>query len=561
MADNKNFINVRIDGEESVPVAPEIGGMNAGAVNSGATVHAQPNVNGAPDVTSVAELMQMFDAPSGISAEGSKFLAEIAENLTDSVRNSKNGAWSDIQIVQLAQPNDTHAFISNNYAVILIMAESNIGNPDYPVIAREEIAAEDLRRIRPDVVILKIVVVDTNDYGKAANYASAIRNIFLYKFSPIHVSLASLTKDGTLSISDNDAEYMDAYRKLSPHAVPLRHDLTLVIYNQPRFNQNLYQFNNMNECDRFLEQARNTTGRLPLATIGGYVEFVRVNSYAGVVSYLPVIHITEIHSAIIADELLSVYLVFAVKRWFSDNMWQSFYRNCKADGHGNVTNIGYLIPDGAGGRCKITSDDNFNHTIFKYFKPAQVVLDVVEGRFSLPGIWKLTQSEPQAVNEVINSYVAFMNNGIAPYASNSAPYFITDVNYRGIYQYGNKVMDTAYIDFMNEYPRHPSDAIRCEKLLLRKATPELAVKDQKEWEPDMKLLYRTEVVGFNPTYIGWLEANMPLLSLANTTQQTGYACTDALVQNADNWGTYGKTPVGAAGYYQGLHGVGGRIYW
>ena len=33
MADNKNFINVRIDGEEAVPVAPEIGGMNAGAVN------------------------------------------------------------------------------------------------------------------------------------------------------------------------------------------------------------------------------------------------------------------------------------------------------------------------------------------------------------------------------------------------------------------------------------------------------------------------------------------------------------------------------------------------
>ena len=154
-----------------------------------------------------------------------------------------------------------------------------------------------------------------------------------------------------------------------------------------------------------------------------------------------------------------------------------------------------------------------------------------------------------------------MNNNIATFASTAAPYFITDVTYRGVYQYGNKVMDTAYIDFMNEYPRHPSDAIRCEKLLLRKATPELAVKDQKEWEPDMKLLYRTEVIGFNPTYIGWLEANMPLLSLANTNQQTGYACTDALVQNADNWGTYGKTPVGAAGYYQGLHGVGGKIYY
>lgn len=562
MADNKSFINVRIDGEEeAVPAAPEIGGMNAGAVNSSANMNAQPNVSGAPEVTSLTELMQLFDAPSGISAEGSKFLSEITANLTDSVRNSKNNAWSDIKIVQLAQPNDTHAFISNNHAVILIMAESNIGNPDYPVVAREEIAAEDLRRIRPDVVILKIVVVDTNDYGKAANYASAIRNMFLYKFSPIPVSLASLTKDGTLSISDNDVEYMEAYRKLSPHAVPLRHDLTLVIYNQPRFNQNIYQFNNMNECDRFLEQARNTAGRTPLATIGGYVEFVRVNSYAGVVSYLPVIHISEIQSAVTADELLSVYLVFAVKRWFSDNMWQSYYRNCKVDGHGNVTNIGYLIPDGAGGRCKITSDDNFNHTIFKYFKPAQIVLDVVEGRFSLPGLWKLSESDVNVVNEVIHSYVSFMNNNIAPYASTTAPYFITDVNYRGIYQYGNKVMDTAYIDFMNEYPRHPSDAIRCEKLLLRKATPELAIKDQMEWEPDMKLLYRTEVVGFNPTYIGWLEANMPLLSLANTTQQTGYACTDALVQNADNWGTYGKTPVGAAGYYNGLNGVGGRIYY
>ena len=112
MADNKNFINVRIDGEEeAVPVAPEIGGVNAGAVNSGATANAQPNVNGAPEVTSLTELMQMFDAPSGISAEGSKFLADITANLTDSVRNSKNNAWSDSQIIQLAQPNDTHANI------------------------------------------------------------------------------------------------------------------------------------------------------------------------------------------------------------------------------------------------------------------------------------------------------------------------------------------------------------------------------------------------------------------------------------------------------------------
>src|SRR5574344_1857617 len=133
MADNKSFINVRIDGEEeAVPAAPEIGGMNAGAVNSSANMNAQPNVSGAPEVTSLTELMQLFDAPSGISAEGSKFLSEITANLTDSVRNSKNNAWSDIKIVQLAQPNDTHAFISNNHAVILIMAESNIGNPDYP---------------------------------------------------------------------------------------------------------------------------------------------------------------------------------------------------------------------------------------------------------------------------------------------------------------------------------------------------------------------------------------------------------------------------------------------
>jgi hypothetical protein len=108
--------------------------------------------------------------------------------------------------------------------------------------------------------------------------------------------------------------------------------------------------------------------------------------------------------------------------------------------------------------------------------------------------------------------------------------------------YGSKTLDTAHIDYMAEYARHPEDVMKCEKLLLRKANPLLAVADQKQFEPDMKLLYRTDVMALNPDFICWLDSAMPCLNVAQNIQQTGIAPVTGILNNANAWCQYAARP-------------------
>lgn len=548
---NTDFIHERIDGEE-ITITPELGApstsqsQQSGANFTGNQFNAAPDINiSAADFNNnnigLSDFAKFYDTPSGISDAGRQFLTDLSEDLTNTVKNSRSTFWNDIRIVQLSQPNDSHAVICNNHAVIFIMAESNISSSDYPVVHSEKIAVENLRLIEPSVVVLQIIVISPDDYTRGKDFAAATRNLFVAAFNPTKINVNNLANTG-ISISDNPRDYELAYAKLCPHAVPLRHDLTCTIYIQGKqpWQQNTNNMMQPEKTNYWL--AAEQQARIPLATIGAHVEMVRNNALLnGDIRIIPVIHIDDINSSIVADEMLPVFIILAVKRFLLSNLWESYYRSNSIDVHGNRVNIGYLFPDGNGGRCDIKTDESFNQTIRAQFDPAQVVLDVVEGRFKLPGMWKLASNDQAVMKSVIDDYVRFFNGTINPYAGGT-PYFISDVQYRGFYMYGNKTLDTAYIDYMSEYARHPEDVMKCEKLLLRKANPLLAVADQKQFEPDMKLLYRTDVMALNPDFISWMDTAMPCLNVAQNIQQTGIAPVTGILNNANAWGQYAAKP-------------------
>lgn len=539
---NSDFIQERVDGEE-IPVAPELGAAPQPQQNAGAAFTNQFS-NAAPDVSSLADFAKLYDAPSGISDAGRQFLTDLSEDLTNSVKNSRSAFWNGIRIIQLSQPNDTHAVVCNGHAVIFIMAESNISSNDYPVIHSERLAVDALHTTDPAVIVLQVIVISPDDYTRGKEFASATRNLFVAAFNKNKITVANLANT-MISISDNPKDYELAYAKLCPHAVPLRHDLTCTIYIQ---SKQPWQQGNMGNMMMQPEQngywlAAEQQARIPLAVIGGHTEMVRNNALLnGDIRILPIIHIDDINSSIVADEMLPVFIMLAVKRFLLSSTWENYYRSNSIDAHGNRVNIGYLFPDGNGGRCEIKTDESFTQTIRAQFDPAQVVLDVVEGRFKLPGMWKLASNEPAVMKSVIDDYVAFFKgSNIMPYSAPN-PYFISDVQYRGFYMYGSKTLDTAHIDYMAEYARHPEDVMKCEKLLLRKANPLLAVADQKQFEPDMKLLYRTDVMALNPDFIGWLDSAMPCLNVAQNIQQTGIAPVTGILNNANAWGQYAARP-------------------
>ena len=548
MADT-DFVELRVDGaEEEMPNAPEIGGVNAGEVNGNPQSSFNPNFNGAPDVLSFGDIMNRFDAPSGISDDGRAFLADLTAELSDPVRNSRQVPWGKMKVIQLSQPNDTHAVVCDNNAVILIMAESNDYDADLPTIHLEYVAADSLHAIYPDAKILTVVVVSPNDYGNSKGYATNIRNAFLYSAEPQVLKISSLYKDTFLTFSDNPVEYDAAYRRLSPHSVQLRRDFTLVIYNQSRANGPAGNWTNQsaqNFDERSMYFARaNMKAREPVATIGGYMEFARGDNIGGINKLIPFMHISEIHSKVVSDAIIQMCIMAFTKRFIISGLWKAYYLNHTQDIHKNAVDIGWLLPDGNGGRCKISDVNNFNSFLANYCEPVQLVLDRVDGRFAIPGIWKYTSEDVNVIKEVLDTTVQFLEGRVDEYQGAGIPFQVTDAQYRGTYRFGDKVLDTAYIDFMGEYPRHPTEAIRCEKLLLRKNNPMLALADQREFEPDLKLLYRTSVVSFNPEYIGWLDKNMPFINTAYVQQQTGYAAVEPLIANARRWGNYTSAPNG-----------------
>ena len=553
---NSDFVDVRVDGDD-IPAAPEIGGVNAGAVNgasnaaAGATATAANPAGtaftGAPDVSAprnLSDFIRRYDSLSVISNAGRQFLQDLTAALTDQTKNSAHTYWNGISVVQLTRPNDSCAVICNGYAVILIMAESNFSMNNVPVVHNELLAVEDLRRFNPTIEVAKVVVVDTNDYSNVANYAKSIRNVFASIFMPEKPTIDHLF-DTNITVSDNPEDYTIAYKMLSPHTVPLRRDLTLTVYSQARNQgQNNPQNWNQQHEQEYYWSSPDLANRDVLATIGGYVEVVRnVISYNGTYRYLPIIHISEIQSAVVADEMLPVYIVLAVNRWLFSNAWHEYFKRQTLDEHGHPVNIGYYFPNPKNdcGRAYAETEDEFYNVVYEHFEPAQIVLDVVEGRFSIPGIWKLTSKDVSIAQQVTNSYMAFFNNRIMPYQG-GMPYMVSDVQYRGTYEYGTKPLDTAYIDFMSEFLKHPTEALKCEKLLLRKANPIAAIMDQRQFEPNLKLLYRTDVVAFVPGFIMWLSSNMPGLNMFSNGQNTGLADVNGIAANAKAWGEYMNSP-------------------
>ena len=471
-------------------------------------------------------------------------LTYLKDELTDPTKNT-GMYWSNINVRYLPRPSDTVAFICNGYAVVLIMAESNLSNLNVPVIHNELTAKEALLQVDPSVIIKQIVVVDENDYTNAEKYANSIRDVFTSIFMPVKPNIRHLLETN-ITVSDSPLDYAAAYSKLSPHSVPLRCDLTLTVYSQPKNpgNYNPQNWMQQREQDYYFSNPE-LANRDVLATIGGYVEVVRhMSSYNGKYVYIPIIHITEIQSGVIADEMLPICIVIAANRWLFANGWHKWFIDHMKNAHGNAADIGCFISDRDGGVLRAGTEADFYKILYENFMAGQIVLDVVDGRFTIPGILKLASRDVSVAQEVTNSYMAFFrnnNNNIMPYQG-PMPYMVADVQYRGTYMLGTKVLDTACIDYMNEVLIHPTDSLRCEKLLLRKANPIAAVMDQRQFEPDLKLLYRADIVLFVPSYITWLNSNMPGLNMFCNGQHMGLADLSAIAANAEEWNKAMQNP-------------------
>lgn len=548
MVDSTDFHNEGlVGGEEQISVAPEFnaGNTTAQAVHNATAAAAAGNSFVAPEVTcSILDYARNnFDVPSGLSAAGADFINALIDDLSNATKNNSNPYWTGISVLRLPTPKDSIAVVRKNHAIILIMAESNVVNSHYPVVNKEKLAIDATVKLIDGCVVDEVIVISPDDYGRVAHWSASIRSLFSAIFNPVKATTA-MFDNVFISVSDNPNDFERAFAALSPHGVPLRHDLTLVIYGQNRNNQNRQNPNQYAVESRDYWNSAEEQERIPLAAVSGYVEFVRdIASLNADYKFYPVVHINEVVTLFADGRLLPLCISYATKYWIIGKTWLSYYSANTLDAHGNGVNIGYLFPDGNGGRCRITSNDSFIKTVYSQFHPAQLVIDVPEGRFRCTSLAKYSTNRTETRNEVINDYCEFFGLNGNPnqprYDSSISgePYAVSHVRYSGFYMYGNKVLDIANIDFMSEYPRHPEDAAKCENLLFRKQEPTDAVDELLKFEPDLKLLYRTEVISLNSNFVAWLDGLVPNLNVVPGAQLNGYASINNVAANAQQWGT------------------------
>jgi len=536
------FIEDRLNPDD-IPVTPGAGvAPEAVTVGSTSTSTASAaSFNAAPSIDSLNDYMGYFDMPSGISEQGHAFIETLTQELKNPSKNSAKRAWNDIRVSNLTQPNDSLAIVNSGYAVVLIMAESNYNNDDYPVIHCNEIAAESLGSIYPGIKPISFIVIAPEDYGRAVNFATFIRNLFVAVLDPRHATIDTLT-NSILTFSDNPKDYEDALLKLSPHAVPFRHDSCLTIYSQKRQQNNYNNQTNwfVPENENYFKSAANQN-RKPIACISAWYETYKVSPDPSNYNIGITIHI-NIESSLIADELIPVYINIAIKRFMLNDAWKLYFQNSPFNAHGDRINLGHLFPDGKGGRFEFTTIEGFNATLNELVNNVQVVLDIPEGRARLPGLWKYLSNKSDVKAEIINDFARFNKGSVQPYTSSNLPYTRYEgcTQYRGTYQFGNTMLDTANIDYLNEYPRHPDDALKCEKLLLKKINPILTVQDQKQFESSMRLLYTVDSVAIHPDFYSWMDKCMPQLNGLSPVQSNGLANVNGAMANGAAWNQFIK---------------------
>lgn len=538
MADNNNVDVERVDEYGDAPSVNSNGTdasqQQAQQTTQGLAGATRPNVNAdAPETTmSFYETVGGFGLASDLSDKGKEFL-----NIIDAAMEDKNFAskynWK-IEVLGLSVINDSRAIIVNNKAVILIMSETNQTNENFPTIRFERKAVDEITRLRPGTQTLMTLVITPEDYNRASRFATYIKNLFVIVNRGQGLTLGMIRKDTIFSFADDQDSYERAYAEINPHAIPLRHDLCLTIYMQPknRFNNGYGQ--GTSEADVYNRD--DQSDRKSFATIGGYVEFIKDNAYG--YKYMPVVHISEISARYPDEALIPLFLIIATKRFITARTWQMPYRQMRNDCHGNAVNLGALFPDGNGGRWTITRQEDFDKTIVSSFYDAQIVLDITEGRAMIPGLMMYTLPDGNVITKILQLYANTIGASIP--MPTVSPFSLECPFYRGYYSFGSTKLDSANIDFLTEYIKRPNKASECEKLLVQKANPAERAAEDREFESDVKFYYRTYVIGLDPKLLIDLDTTMQAqnFQFQGLTQMNGIYNISGYKSRAEAWSNY-----------------------
>lgn len=325
--------------------------------------------------------------------------------------------------------------------IILLMAEGCVLDPAenktvlsaYGNIATDTFAA----KYGDKYSISQIVTITREDYSEAKRAADIYANYVLTANNPQCAITVDTIKDYDIFVSFNRDDYERALRCCDPHGVKARADIKLTVSLRSR---------NPNSAERYDD----------FIVIGAYTDFKRntesFNTFGGAREiYRPIVHITQLGCRIANQRVLPYILYIANVVLISNNHWCSQFNDITGVDNVVKPNIGNLLTDADGQLFYVTDILQRNAVIAECCDQPWLVLDVVTGRFHLPGMeaYAVTSHRGvESVNRLFNNFIGINDDS----AANIVPGQLFARDMIGYIPNSDSVVakaDSRYVDYLN----------------------------------------------------------------------------------------------------------------
>lgn len=466
-----------------------------------------------PDIST---LRAMTVSQNQLSSEGVKYIEEIKLGLQSSERLKQ--MQKTVDVFQLTNINGAYVIAIDNLAMILIMYESAAKYGDAAVVTNTIFIAEEIeKQLGATYSIRDKIVVHKADYCRAANMISYIVNMFVGALRPEYQAMTM----AMLEPQHNKGNYVVEFSfnsddVHSPHGIAARKDLTLELKLRTDGGR---QANTLNEI------TGGGVGRLAysdelILSVGVYTTFIKTTAQNidGTLAekFLPIIHISDIYCSIPTKYAVPI-AVGIVAHALLENPTQ-LWRKKFSDLTDKQVNIGELFPEPNGQAILASTAEDVELIFRNHMLSPYVVLDVPQGRATVPGIGSYVPLSNDTRDESVQAAIADMNRFFNTQAFTtpiSKFIYSEDIGYSSLL--GNMITDTREWDYLHCVHGRTSSP-RLEELLSLMKESTNTIKILREvLDINTDSLYRNEWVIFSAEVLSSLSSlvamslNLPIM--------------------------------------------------
>lgn len=480
---------------------------------------------------SLINLISQAEAPASLTESGRAYV-EALEKLVRQKASSRNLNIKITRLDTLAVP--SILFECNGQVIPVLVPGPNSGlNEDTPpMVALRDIMNVYWERNKPErAKTTSAVSIDDNSYGPGYVEAMAcgIINIFHTNTIAQQIDLTAL-KQQRLHIDTSLSAVTQYFQAWSPHAVMPRTEFGFVLSAVP---QN-YNPNNKASKGSFYDSM--VSGLIPLAAVSGYVELINENrtSQAGTPLFTPVVHISEVSTQIPSLRMLELLICIFSNLSVSRRFWQRQFENFAE----NEPNIGNMIFDGTKTPpepYRVSSLIELDAFLRNSISDPCIVMDVVDGRFRIPGIEMFAMQDKQ---QLLLTELGGLINTELPKSQVSAALWS---EYIGVFADNNAIpTDSRYLDYLRLMVnnKHQSPAVLPFATRIPDADPKARVQALRNFYPTLRVTNNCTTVTFNPALLKFIQDIIAPAISVSSTMADGQSSVN-LSEWTNRWRAYG----------------------